>query len=244
MKIKIINPNTSSALNEELRREALKVVRPSTEIIAASPEMGPSSIESFYDEYLSIPGLFKEIRKGDAEEGADAYVIACFGDPGLLGARELTSAPVLGIAEAAMTMASMIAATFSIVTTLPRTRLMSEHLVQHYGMREKCRSVRTTSLHVLDVLADPDASVRQIAEECRKAVEEDRAEAIVLGCAAMAAHKARIERLAGVPVVDGVLAAVKYCEALVDLGAKTSKSLTFAEPEKKTYTGMLRSFGR
>ncbi|ULO07714.1 aspartate/glutamate racemase family protein [Paenibacillus sp. 19GGS1-52] len=243
MKIKIINPNTTWSLTNDLQIEAQKYALPTTEIISVSPRSGPASIESFYDDYLSIPGIFEEIRKGDQEEDIDAYVIACFGDPGLLGAREITSAPVIGIAEAAMQMASMIAASFTIVTTLPRTRLMSEHVVLHNGMQHKCRNIRTTPLHVLDVQNDKETSVRQIIEECRKAVTEDQAEAIVLGCAAMSAQREYIQEACGIPVIDGTLAAVKFCEALVGLGVTTSKALTFATPEKKAFSGILQSFG-
>lgn len=242
MKIKLINPNTTWELTTELKEHVQKYVRNDTEIMAVSPQMGPVSIESFYDDYLSIPGTLEEVRRGELEGGIDAYVIACFGDPGLWGARELATVPVLGIAEAAMHMASMIAPAFTIVTTLPRTRLMTEHLLYQYGMKNKCRSIRTTPLHVLDV--QNEASVNLIIQECRKAVKEDQAEAIVLGCAAMSIHRQRIEQEAMVPVIDGTLAAVKFCEALVDLGVQTSKILTFSKPEVKFYSGILQHFGR
>ncbi|CAM3724263.1 aspartate/glutamate racemase family protein [Alicyclobacillus pomorum] len=242
-RIKIINPNTTWSLTNSLGNHLRQYVEPSTELITVSPQMGPPSIESFYDDYLSVPGILEEIQKGDREEAIDAYVIACFGDPGLYAARELTNAPVLGIAEAAMQMASMVAATFTIVTTLPRTRMMSERLLYDYGMKDKCRSIRTTPLHVLDLTGGAEPSVRCVIDECRQAVQEDAAESIVLGCAAMSVHRERIECEVGVPVIDGALAAVKFCEALVGCRIKTSKALTFAEPEAKPFVGILDRFG-
>src|SRR6058998_2881578 len=127
MKIKVINPNTTESMTEKIGAAARGVAAEGTMIVAASPAMGPVSIEGHYDEAVSVLGLLEEIRKGEAD-GCDGYVIACFGDPGLLAAREIARGPVLGIAEAAMHSASMIAAGFTIVTTLERTRGIARQL--------------------------------------------------------------------------------------------------------------------
>src|SRR5450432_1172688 len=108
MRIKVINPNTTRTMTETIGRAAAAAAAPGTTILAASPSMGPVSIEGHYDEALSVVGLLDEIRKGEAT-GCDGYVIACFGDPGLLAAREIARGPVIGIAEAAMHAASLIA---------------------------------------------------------------------------------------------------------------------------------------
>jgi len=120
MKIKLINPNTTWSMTEKIAACARNMARPGTQVVAVSPDMGPVSIESYYDEALAVPGLLAEIAKGE-RDGCDAYVIACFGDPGLLAARELARGPVIGIAEAAMHVASLIGQRFSVVTTLGRT---------------------------------------------------------------------------------------------------------------------------
>lgn len=89
------------------------VAAPGTEIISCNPAMGSVSIECHYDEALSVVGLLEEICQGEVE-GVDGYVIACFGDPGLLAAREIAKGCVIGIAEAAMHTASLISTGFSI----------------------------------------------------------------------------------------------------------------------------------
>ncbi|EJL44660.1 hydantoin racemase [Brevibacillus sp. CF112] len=242
MKIKVINPNTTWEMTKGIEHAAKSVARTDTEIIAVSPAMGPVSIESYYDEYLAIPGVIQEVQKG-AHEGIDAYVIACYGDPGLQAAREVTQAPVIGIAEASMYMASMLAARFSIVTVLPRIKTMLEELVSSYGMDHRIVNVRTTPMCVLDFERDPEAGMRMLAEEGRRAIVEDHAEAILLGCAGMAEFANNLEKELGVPVIDGVVAAVKFAEAIVDLGKTTSKLKTYLPPEKKAFIGMLSSFG-
>ncbi|MCM3760146.1 aspartate/glutamate racemase family protein [Alkalihalobacillus oceani] len=241
MKIKVINPNTTLEMTKGIEHAALSAKRADTEIIAVSPEMGPASIESFYDEYLSIAGVLDEVRKGE-RQGVDAYVIACYGDPGLQAAREVTHAPVIGIAEASLYMASMLAARFSIVTVLPRIKTMLEELVSGYGMDHRVLQIRTTPMCVLDFERDPERGIEMLRQEGRRALEEDDAEAILLGCAGMADFADSLETELGVPVIDGVVAAVKFAEAIVDLGKTTSKHKTYKAPERKPFTGMLQPF--
>ncbi|WP_111872484.1 aspartate/glutamate racemase family protein [Acinetobacter baumannii] len=222
MKIKIINPNTTQSMTDKIAASAKIVANSDTQIIAVSPQMGPATIESYYDEALSAVGVLEEIRQGELLD-VDAYVIACFGDPALYAAREISSAPVIGIAEAAMRTASYVSTGFSVVTTLQRTVNMSWHLAQ------------------LE-LPDSDA-YRTIRDECKKALAEDKSDAIVLGCAGMSDLCIKLQNELGVIVIDGVAAAVKQAEMLVQLNLKTSKVGDWASPPVKNYTGILSGFG-
>lgn len=239
MKIKVINPNTTASMTQKIGAVARSVANPGTEIIACNPEMGPVSIEGHYDEALSIVGILDEIRKGEAQ-GVDGYVIACFGDPGLLAARELAKGPVIGIAEASMHAASFISTGFSIVTTLSRTLLIAQHLVENYGMTRFCRKIRAIDLPVLSL--EDEKAKNLILEECRNALIEDGCGAIVLGCGGMADLPAQISHQLGIPVIDGVSSAVKFVEVLVGLGLNTSKVGDLAYPIAKPYQGILSSF--
>lgn len=239
MKIKVINPNTTRSMTDGIARAARAVAAPGTEIIAATSRDGAVSIEGHYDEAMSIVGLVNAINE---DPDADAYVIACFGDPGLLAAREIATGPVFGIAEAAMHAASFVSTGFSIVTTLERTRIIAEHLVRNYGMEHHCRRVRATDIPVLE-LENPQSDCRQlILNECERAIEEDKSGAIVLGCAGMADLNRFLEDKLQVPVIDGVAAAVKFAEALVGLGLKTSKRGDLAYPLHKPYAGSLSAY--
>lgn len=242
MKIKVINPNTTSSMTEKIGAIARSVANPGTEIIACNPEMGPVSIEGHYDEALSVVGILDEIRKGETED-IDGYIIACFGDPGLLAARELTTAPVIGIAEAAMHTASFVATGFSIVTTLSRTKIIARHLVRNYGMTHLCRQIRAINLPVLSLEADSEIKIL-ILEECRQALAQDDCGAIILGCSGMADLATLISAKLGIPVIDGVSAAVKFIEALAGLKLSISKKGDLAYPLAKPCLGILSSFGR
>lgn len=238
MRIKVINPNTTASMTRKIGEAARAVASPGTEIIAVNPESGPVSIEGHYDEAVSAVAMLEEVRRGEAE-GIDGYVIACFGDPGLLAAREVARGPVLGIAEAAMHAASFIATGFSVVTTLGRTKIIARHLADSYGMSHFCRSIRASEVAVLDLEDERSDARRIIIDECRRARDEDEAGAIVLGCSGMADLARQIERDIGIPVVDGVAAAVRFVEALVGLGLGTSKRGDLAYPLCKPYTGTL-----
>ena len=241
VKIRIINPNTTWSMTEKMAASARAIARPGTEIVAVSPSMGPASIESHYDEALAVPGLLQEVARGE-RDGVDGYVIACFGDPGLLAARELARGPVVGIAEAAMHMASFIGSRFSVVTTLARTTGIAWHLAEAYGMKRFCASVRACELPVLE-LERPGSNARAlITSECRRALEEDGADVIVLGCAGMTDLCEAISHEIGVPVIDGVAAAVQLADSLVSLGLKTSKRGPLAAPPVKAYSGVLQGF--
>lgn len=238
MQIKVINPNTTESMTQTIAAAASMAASPGTAIIAATSSSGPVSIEGHYDEAVAVIGLLEAVRRGE-NEGIDGYIVACFGDPGLLAAREIATGPVLGIAEAAMHAASFLATGFSIVTTLSRTRIIAEHLVRNYGMAHHCRRVRAVDIPVLE-LENPQFNPRSmIADECRRALDQDGAGAIVLGCAGMADLTTSLTQELGVPVIDGVSAAVKIVEALVGLGLKTSKRGDLAYPISKPFTGYL-----
>ncbi|WP_308113692.1 aspartate/glutamate racemase family protein [Kineosporia corallincola] len=234
MLIRVINPNTTASMTASIGRAARTVAGPGTVVEAVNPATGPASIESHYDEALAVPGLLAEIRR----EGASAHVVACFGDPGLDAARELASAPVIGIAEAAMHAAAFLGRGFSVVTTLARTTGRARDLAHAYGFGERCRGVHSCEIPVLALETDPAARA-VITERCRRALETDGSDAIVLGCAGMADLCSGISATLGVPVVDGVAAATVFAESLVRLRLATGKQGEFALPPAKAYTGIL-----
>ena len=241
MKILLVNPNTTASMTEKAGEAARLVAASGTEIIAVNPEYGPVSIEGYYDEVFSIPGLLEEVRKGE-DSGCQGTVIACFDDTGLDAARCLASGPVVGICEASMHIASLLANGFSIVTTLKRSIPALEELAVKYGMSQQCHRVRAAEVPVLE-LENPDSeATKLIRVEIQKALDEDRSEAIVLGCAGMVDLAAELSKEFCVPVIDGVSAAVKLVESLVALGLQTSKRNGYAYPRSKQYLGQFQAF--
>lgn len=227
MKILVINPNTTASMTDHIGKAARAAASPGTDIAAVNPARGPVSIEGYFDEAMSLAGLLDTIRRNP---DCDAVVIACFDDTGLDAARCLTDKPVIGIGEAAYHFASMIANKFSVVTTLARSVPALEHNLARYGLDARCARVRSSEVAVLE-LEQPGSNARQkISAEIGVAVAEDRAEAIVLGCAGMASLAADLAAEHGLPVLDGVSCAVKMAEAMAGLNMRTSRRGGYAPP--------------
>lgn len=239
-KILVVNPNTTASMTLTIAAAARLVAAPGTAIVPATSAMGPASIEGYYDEAFALPGLLREIAAGE-RAGADAAVIACFDDTGLDAARAMAQIPVIGICEAALSTAAFIAKRFTVVTTMERSRIPIEELAQRYGMSGRAR-IRAANIAVL-ALEDPNSGARdRLRNEIVRAIAEDNAEAIVLGCAGMADLARTLSLEFGLPVIDGVGAAVKQAEALVALGLRTSKRGAYAAPVAKPYAGALAEF--
>ena len=239
MDILVINPNTTASMTRKIGEAARSVAFAGTNIIAVNPNDGPPSIEGYFDEVFAIPGMIGEMQKNSH---ADACVIACFDDTGLDAARCAINMPVIGIGEAAFHMASLIAGKFSVVTTLSRSVPAIEHNLTRYGLATRCAKVRASDVAVLDLeIPGSDARLR-ISEEIVRAKRDDHAEAIVLGCAGMADLAASLSEEHGIPVIDGVTAAVKLCENLVTLGLKTSKLGGYQAPRVKEFRGIFAPF--
>jgi allantoin racemase len=242
MKLLVINPNTSQPMTAGIAAAARAAAASGTEVVARCPSFGPASIEGHFDDAFGAAGVAEQAQLA-AREGFDAAVVACFGDPGLEAAREALSCPVLGVAEAAFHAATFVATGFSVVTTLVRTAVIAERLVQRYGFERACRGIHGTDVPVFALEDCDDATVARIEAAARTALAHDRSEAIVLGCAGMATLTRTLQQRLGVPVIDGVAAAVRFAEALAGLGLSTAKGGDYAAPIAKPWAGWARGFG-
>lgn len=232
MRILFINPNTSAGFTERIAAVARQYALPTTEVVALNPSAGPRSIESIYDEVLSAaPTVEVIVRERDH---FDAFVIACYSDhPAIYAAREITPKPVLGIAEATMHLACLLGHKFSVVTTNAEWEPLLWDAVRHYGLADRCASVRSTGLPVLALEQSGTDTRALILAAARRALEEDGAEVICLGCAGMAGLDKELEAELQVPVIDGVAGALKLLEGLVGYGLTTSKRRAYAVPARK-----------
>jgi allantoin racemase len=242
MQILVVNPNTTARMTAQIGAAARAVAAAGTEIVAVNPSFGAPSVECHHDEVWAAAGVAEQVCLG-AAQGADAFVVACFGDPGLDAARELATGPVIGIAEAAFHAASLVATGFSVVTTLTRTCVIAEHLLLRYGFERRCRGIHGTDIPVLELEDPASRATERILACAQRALERDRSGAIVLGCAGMADLCDTLQQRLGVPVIDGVGAAVKFAEGLVTLGLGTGKRGDYALPLPKAYTGIAAPHG-
>jgi len=220
--------------------EVKPYLRDDLEIRHSLLDQGPSSIESEFDEAISVPDT---VRKAiDAEQtGANAIIIDCMGDPGLHACREVVSIPVLGPCQTAMHVASMMGHRFAFITVLDRLRAMIDSLVARYGLRDNFASFQAVDIPVLHIVSDMDKLNNALTEKAITAIDEDHADYIILGCTGFLgcaeAMQAKLKASGrDVPVIDPVPLAVHQADALVKTGLSHSK-LCYPEPSKKQIAG-------
>ena len=241
MKILLANPNTTQAVTDQIAAVARAAAAPGTEIIAVTARSGPEYIATRAEAVLG--GLATLELLADHAAGVDAAVVAAFGDPGLGGARELLSIPVLGMAEAAMLTACMLGRRFAIVTFAVALEPWYQECVDYNGLGGRCAGVFC--------LDEPFSAITNVAAEKAERILALTERAIaagadvcILGGAPLAGVAAGIADRARVPLVDGVAAAVKQAEVLAALRPRKATAGTFRRPGPKAMTGLSADLGR
>ncbi|WP_328292305.1 aspartate/glutamate racemase family protein [Kineococcus sp. NBC_00420] len=226
--VRVLNPNTSVAMTEVVLAAARAVARPDTHVSATCSRRAPATVETHVDEVFGAAGILEQVERGE-RDGVDGYVIACFGDTGLPAARELAHGPVVGMTEAALQAASLLAHRFSVITMPPRTIAMTDRVVQELGLAHRC-TVRAVDVSVAEIETGAGPAFDAFAREARETLVAKRAEAVVLGCAGLTDLVDGLRAALGVPVIDGVAAATTALEGLLAQGLTTSRANTWAEP--------------
>lgn len=219
---------------------ARKTASADTAITTVNPFFGPPSIEGYYDQAFAVPGLIDQIHHNGGH--ADAVIIGCFDDTGLDAARCVSVGPVIGIGEAAFHMASLVSGRFSVVTTLRQSVPAIEQNLVRYGLSSRCSSVRACDVPVLELERPGSAAQERVADQISRALSEDNAEAIVLGCAGMAELAQAMSQRFRAPVLEGVSCAVQLCEGLIRLGLSTTSLGGYQRPRPKSFSGIFSSF--
>ncbi|MEA2514079.1 MAG: allantoin racemase [Thermomicrobiales bacterium] len=239
MKLRVITPITSHGFASA--EDFASIIRSDTELSHVEIDHGPASIESDYDEMLATPDTVAKIIQAE-QDGMDAVIINCMGDPGMQAGREKVSIPVIGPCEATMHVASMLGHTFSVITVLKSLRPVFENQAKIYGVRDKLASVRAVEIPVLELEDDRDRLVHALADEAQAAIEQDGAHVMLFGCTGMIGAAAAVERelaargYPSVPVIDSMVWAIKMAEAIADMGLRHSK-LSWPEPPAKRIAG-------
>ncbi len=229
-RITVINPNTTAELTESITAAARDVAAAGVTVTGVNPARGVPSVESHADEAIAAVGVLEQVRR--YQDDTDAFVIACFGDTGVLAAREVAPCPVVGMTEAALQAACLVAHRFVVITLPARTIAHSERVVRALGLEHRC-DVIAVDVPVAELVDGSTHLQDAFAAAAAATVFAHRAEAVVLGCAGLADLVDPLSRELGMPVVDGVAAAVGLATSLVAMGLNTSRVNTFAAvPER------------
>jgi len=232
MKVCVVIPILKEKIFEEITYRELEVARrKDVEISVVSIDKGPASIESAYDEEIAAPWILEKIKEAE-EKGFDAAIIDCMGDPALDAAREIVDIPVIGPCQASMAIASTLCDRFSVVTVLKSVLPLFWRLAKHYDFESKVASVRSVEVPVLELEEKRNEVKDRLLAESKKAIEEDGAGAIILGCTGMIGMAKELQEALGIPVIDPAVASMKLAESLVDMKISHSK-LAYPKPPEK-----------
>jgi allantoin racemase len=234
-RLALINPNTDASDTAAMTSAVVNALPPGAEVEAYTAERGPQSIESAVDEAFAAAEVVKLVQ---AHPDHDGYLIACSSDPGLDAVRELTTAPVVGIGEAAYSAATMMAKRFAVITTLARGRAEIEEALRRSGLAERCAGVLALGIPVAEQGSEFPATTDAIIGLGEHAVSHLGAEAIVLGCGGMSDIETTVASAIGVPVTNGVVIGALMLHALWAAGLRTSKQGSYSPPEAIPYQGM------
>ncbi|MEM6283489.1 MAG: aspartate/glutamate racemase family protein [Chloroflexota bacterium] len=212
-----------------------KYASPNVETGIVDVSEGPASIESAYEEYLAIPAACRKAVELE-QEGWDAIILGCYGDPGLDALRELVSIPVIGPAEACALTMSSLGHRFGIITIAESVIEDTYRKARNAGVRDKIASVRVISTPVLELHKNRERTIDATVEQARIAMEQDRCDSFAVGCMSMGflevAEAAGAEL--GIPFLNPARTSVRFAEMLVGAGLTHSRKAYHVPPKLAT----------
>lgn len=220
----------------ERRLERLRAwASPGVDVDIGLPENGPGSVESRTDAALTVPELLKSVEQSE-RDGYHAVIVSCYSDPGMEAARELVSIPVVGSGQASMHVAAQLGGRFSIIAPRDGAGSRAYENPRKYGLSQNYASTRGVGLSVMDLAKDRDRTIERIVEVGRRAVDEDGADTLILGCMSMAFHDitGELSERIGVPVVNPVPASLALAEFLARNGLSHSRT-AYPSPPKREF---------
>jgi allantoin racemase len=221
LKIKVIIPVSTDIWDISVGADYEQCKQPGTVVEIVHLQHGPEAVQSEYNEAIAASHVLKEVARTRSPD-FDAIIIYCFSDPGLYGAREISSIPVLGIGESSQLLTMSLADRCGIITTLEQSVSRIRRKISTRGFSNRFPSIRPLGIPVLEY-DQKEKVTRRALEVARHMVEQDGIEALILGCGSLFGVKERIRQELMIPVVEPGTVTLKHAEALVALGLSHSK---------------------
>jgi allantoin racemase len=222
----VINPNTSDSMTAEIKATAQRVFLPPWNCIVASAPAGPESLESWSDYHLASVAILPLLEK---HPDVDGIVLACFGDPGLYLLKESCPVPVVGIAEASMSLAVLLGARFGILAGMRRAVELMDSMVRSYGFESRYAGTVSLEMRVLDFAKERSATL-SVLERVSLQLRERGTEVLLLGCAGLTTFVEDLQAKVEMPVIDPVEAGCRMLQTLCAAGLNTSHIGLYSKP--------------
>lgn len=227
MKIKVIIPNASAQFDADVFNMYSQVKDENTELEVCHIAKGSLYLNQRYDEIWSEPSVLLEAEKAE-KDGFDGVLVYCALDPARTAMREALHIPVVSIFEVAVHTAAMLGNHISLLCP-PGSIAAREELVRMYQMEQRMTSLEFFSMDISGLSEDREAAYRIVKKAALTAMEKG-ADILILGCGAIMGSAGRLQEELGIPVIEPGPIALKYCEALIELGLRHSK-VAYASPQ-------------
>lgn len=196
LRILAINPNSDENTCVKMEKTAERFVDGEYDVDVVRLKTAPLLVASYEDRIVAVDELRNLVRQ--SEDKYDAFVLACHADPNLELLQEITTKPVVGIAEASMRLASSMGNGFAVLSPSPKTQSRKFALAHKYHLDDFLKAV---------VVSRSD-SPEDLLEAAKEAIKIPCVDVIVLGCANYTGADAYVEQRLGIPVIDGFACAL------------------------------------
>ncbi len=234
----VVNPNTSTSMTRDIERTAVRVFFPPWSYVVAGAPAGPESLESWRDYALAAVDVLPLL---DTHDDCDGIVLSCFGDPGLYGLKELSQVPVVGIAEASMSIALLLGGKFGILAGMDRAKPLMDNMVRTYGLDARYSGTESLSMRVLDFDRSRSATLDRLVVTCTRLLERG-ADVVILGCAGLSGYQDDLMNRVPVLAIDPVEAGCRMLKAVVEGGLRTSRGGLYAKPAPQRMNDLERLY--
>ncbi|MBS8258591.1 hypothetical protein DYI23_00040 [Roseibium polysiphoniae] len=211
-RVALVNPNTSQATTQAMVNIAARAA-PEIEIVGFTAASGAGLISN--EDQLATAADVVAAMDPLLFKGYSGVIVSAFGDPGLQALQGALDIPVVGIAEQSMASAAQGNRRFSVVTTTPELTRSIQDCAEVYGFGAQLASIRITEGPLHETMADPDLLLTRLRSEIEQAIEEDHAEAIIIGGGPLAQAASTLAKHVKVPLIEPVPAAVLGLTALL-----------------------------
>lgn len=225
----VINPNTSATMSAEIRVTAERVFQDPWNCRVVNAPAGPESLESWRDYQLAGAAILPLLAE---HKDVDGIVLACFGDPGLFALKELSAAPVVGIAEASIALATLLGGKFGILAAMNRAVGLMDAMVRQYGMEARYAGTVGLNMRVLSFHADPAGTLEGLVR-ASSSIAGRGADVLLLGCAGLTGFTFALKERVALEIIDPVEAGCRALKTLVEAGLKTGRGGLYASPPRQ-----------
>ncbi len=223
----VINPNTSPTMTAEIETTARRVFRGEWDCEVRHASGGPESLESWYDYHLATVCVLPLVL--EPPEAVDGILLACFGDPGIFALKEIAPVPLIGIAEASLSLALLLGGKIGILAGMRRAVELMDSMVRTYGLEGRYAGCEALDMRVLSFDAEPEHTLDALVA-CAQRLRGRGAEVLLLGCAGLTAFVERFQERIELPVIDPVEAGCRLLKAVVEQRLKVSHSGLYSRP--------------